>query len=112
MKIMIKTERKEKVKYIDKLDVVTEVFCDFCKKELKPITEDSSRVHFIHLSVMHYDCLNDYEDSIEHFDACSLECAYKLAKKWIEKNNPTDWNVNIESDERSIGEKDRERYNA
>lgn len=77
---MRKTEEKEVVtKSIKKVTVGR--ICDFCNKAIVPVVGE--RYDYFFITTSHCDWGNDSVDSVEHFDACSVECALGLADKYL-----------------------------
>lgn len=78
------TEEKEVVKKsLEK--VTTGRRCDFCNKEILPV--DGKKYNYFYITTSHSDWGNDSIDSIEYFDACSVECALGLAEKYLKSTN-------------------------
>ena len=72
-------------------EVVTNIFCDVCKKEIEPCDsrthycgQEFKIYHYLRITTHHIDWRNGSVDSYERFDACCPECAMKFAKEYVE----------------------------
>ena len=76
-------------------EVVTNIFCDICKKEIEPCDsrthycgQEFKIYHYLRITTHHIDWRNGSVDSYERFDACCPECAMKVAKEYVENARP------------------------
>ena len=81
------TERKEVV-HTKVEEVTIGRICDYCGKEIKPIDTyrpNSDEYNYFYICTHHHDWGNDSIESYESFDACSPECALKLAEAYLKE---------------------------
>ena len=82
---MRKAETKEVIrKNIESVTIAR--ICDCCKKEIIPVEKRSygDRYSYFVLTTSHSDWGNDSCESIMEYDACSVECALKLAGEYLD----------------------------
>lgn len=80
---MVINERKEIV-HKEVEDVPVGRVCDACGKEIKPIWFVKQYNYFV-VHTYHNDWANDSCESHEYFDACSPECATKMAEAYLKR---------------------------
>ena len=81
------TEKQEVIrKSIEEVPIG--IICDYCKKPIYPVRSYVNRkeYNFFRISTSHNDWGNDSIDSCESFDACSPECATKMAEAYLTKS--------------------------
>ena len=81
------TETKEVIhKQIE--DVTVGRICDCCGKRIEVVRKlpFGDEYNFFHISTHHSDWGNDSIDSWESYDACSPECAVKMAEAYLSKS--------------------------
>lgn len=75
-------EEKEVVKRsVEKVTIGR--ICDCCREEIKP--DRQLLYNYFRVVTSHHDWGNDSIDSIESYDACCAECAWTMAKVYLEE---------------------------
>ena len=75
-------------------EVPVGMICDCCGQPILPVEKrgDINVYNFFYVCTSHNDWGNDSVDSKESFDACSPECATKMAGAYLKKIYPK-WNT-------------------
>lgn len=79
------TEEKKIIKEtVEK--VTTGRICDCCKNKIMPKVQNwNSKIYdFFLITTHHSDWGNDSVDTWKYYDACSVECALKMAEKYLQ----------------------------
>ena len=83
----MRISEKKEVTEIKIKDVPVGMICDCCGKPILPVEKrgETNVYNFFYVCTSHNDWGNDSIDSVEGFDACSPDCATKMAGAYLKK---------------------------
>ena len=88
---MIQTEKATFLREVEEI-VRSFVVCDVCGKKAPIFNRFSGEVYqrYYSVTIWHSDWGNDSCDSYDEKQACSYQCALKLAENWFEENSDSE----------------------